>query len=116
MREIESRCGPGHVSRATVSNWFSGKHVPDVVLGLTIARIVGYPLDWMADGLQDTPPEPAESGVHLSDDERTILRIARAITPDEAIRRLSYAVGTFEPSSPNPPAPRGEGPRKGDAK
>lgn len=83
---------------ATVNEWFLGKRKPTLDKALKLARTLGVPLDYLADDALD---EPAPGG--LSDDDTIILRIARGMTADEAIRRLSAVPGVFTGVSSDQP-------------
>lgn len=82
---------PG-ASKSSMSNWFSGKHRPDLESAMAIARILGVPLDYLADDDQDDPPAPA-----LPKDEEDVLDFYRSlkrtghIDKDTAITGLAIA-------------------------
>jgi transcriptional regulator with XRE-family HTH domain len=61
---------------------------PTIAQALSLARALGVSVDYLLDDAQDDPPPP------LTEDERTLLRIARKIGIEEALSRLSLAPGT----------------------
>jgi transcriptional regulator with XRE-family HTH domain len=74
----ELRC-----SRSAIGKWARGESKPDLDLAARLAAVLGVSLDYLADDAQDDPTPL------LSDDERHILRIAKTMEADEAIRRLA---------------------------
>lgn len=70
-------------SPSRLSKWFNGAGVPSVYQAFTIARELGVPLEWLAD--DNAPARPPKG---LDEDDRTILRMARTLGAEEAIRRL----------------------------
>lgn len=51
------------VRRNTMSNWESGRTEPSASHFVRLARIVGQPLDWFAEGVAETPASGAGGGV-----------------------------------------------------
>jgi transcriptional regulator with XRE-family HTH domain len=74
----------GAPSNDTIGRWLKGKaggaKLEDV---LKVASHLGLPINYLCDDALDRPP-----GEDLTEDERVVLRIAREIGPDRAIRRL----------------------------
>jgi transcriptional regulator with XRE-family HTH domain len=71
-----------------MSNWFKGKHKPDLESAMKIARALGVPLDYLADDAQDEPPAS-----EFSEWEVAVVDFIRLMGLDkgEAIRRLATA-------------------------
>ena len=94
----------GNVSRSTVSNWFSGLRTPDLSAALQLAKLFEVPLEYLADDTLDEVPAP-----ELSDQDRKILEMARALPAEEALRRLLLVPGNFqgvEATRPSAPGSR----------
>lgn len=76
---LERRAGlPQH----RISKWVQGQGQPSAAAALAIARLLDVSLDYLVDDDQDRP------STGLSRDDLTILRMARQLDPEEAIRRL----------------------------
>jgi transcriptional regulator with XRE-family HTH domain len=75
--------------QSRISEWELAKGGPNLAQALRLARLLGVPLDYLADDAQDEPP-PASA---LSEDERYVLRTLRALGLDaeSAIRGLHFA-------------------------
>jgi transcriptional regulator with XRE-family HTH domain len=75
------------VSRNTISRWWNGKVVPYHPSIIDIAKALEVSLDFLTDDALDNC-QPSEI---VTDDERSILRVYRALelTEDEALRALS---------------------------
>lgn len=82
QRELARIAG---VSYTTVNNACKGKDMW-LCTAIQIARALGVSLDYLADDAQDEPPRPS-----LSNEEASILRLARVIGLVEAERRLMLA-------------------------
>ncbi len=67
----------GRVSKTTVSNWWNGASRPDMDTALVVARVLGVPLDYLADDNQDEIPKP------LSQDEELALDLYRSAREHE---------------------------------
>jgi transcriptional regulator with XRE-family HTH domain len=88
--ELEQLAG---LAKGRVSKWASGQGEPTARQALRIARVLGVPVEWLADDTAPgEPPEPAPAPPPpLSEDERYVLEVFRAleITRADAIRRLA---------------------------
>jgi transcriptional regulator with XRE-family HTH domain len=91
-----------------ISKWKDGQGEPTLRQAYRMARLLGVPLDYLAD---DALQEPSSSG--LTDDERAILDLFRALGLDraEGLRRLATpaAPGGQMASGPAPPSSHREG-------
>jgi transcriptional regulator with XRE-family HTH domain len=86
------------ISKSSMSRIMNGAQEPKLGLAQELARALGVSLDYLVAEGDEGPP--GDRMVKLTDDERTILKIARRLGHSLAIDRL---VGI------NVPAPRHEG-------
>jgi transcriptional regulator with XRE-family HTH domain len=99
-----------------LSKWKDGQGEPTLRQASRMARLLGVPLEYLADDELEDPP----AGPGLTDDERAILDLYRALGLDraEGLRRLAtpsapggqMAAGPARPSSPR----EGTGPETGE--
>lgn len=88
-----------------MSRWLQNNKPPSAEYLLRMARSLKVSADYLIDPAQSEPPKDG-----LTDDEKIILRIARGMPADEAIRRLSNVPGTFGGvTSARPEAPGSSG-------
>jgi transcriptional regulator with XRE-family HTH domain len=88
------------VSKSSMSRILSGMQEPKLGLAQELARALGVTLDYLVDDTDQGPP--GGQMVNLSDDERTILKIAKRLGHSLAIDRLvgiSVPVPRLEGSS-----------------
>lgn len=98
------------LARNRISKWKADQGEPSWHEVVRLARVVDLPLDYLADDSADTAParEPEDP------DWLTLRRMAAAIGPSEAIRRilnppLDFEIARLEPPS-KPPTGAGEQP------
>lgn len=86
MKQAAVKRAVGDVSKDTVNRWFRGQATPDIREGVVIARLLGVPLDYLADDELDEPPR-----AETSEDERALIDLYHALklTKFEALRRLA---------------------------
>lgn len=83
---------PG-ASKSSMSNWFKGKHKPDLESAMAMARILGVTLDYLADDDQDDPPafpEVPKDEVEVLDFYRSLKRTG-LLNKDMALTGLTIA-------------------------
>lgn len=76
------------ISRSTISNWFVGKHLPDISIGKKIAEILNVSLDDLADEEVSIPINMKENLL-----DRRIRDLVEMLGPEESIRRLLQTPG-----------------------
>lgn len=77
------------ISKSTISNWWKGKHRPDLESALIIARSLDVTLDYLADDAQDKPAPP-----EYTEEERDIIELVRdlELTRQDARKRLATPI------------------------
>lgn len=85
------------LSRSSISRILSGGQEPKLGVAWTLARLVGVPLDYLADEECDDE-EPGRGGayVYLSEDELTILKLVRRLGVEASMDRLLAVKPTSE--------------------
>jgi transcriptional regulator with XRE-family HTH domain len=85
--KLAARLG-GIVSDSTVGNWFVGKTIPSLPVALQLARILGVPLEYLADDSMTGLPTIAND---VDGAGRIAIDLIRALglTKEEVIRRLA---------------------------
>lgn len=116
QHELETRA---ELSRHRVSTWANGTGEPTARQALRIARVLGVPLEWLAD--EDAPADPPVSLDAVRPGEELVMAAVRKIGVKAAIERLVDApprtplIKTSEwtdettgrpPVSPTPPSKR----------
>lgn len=71
----------GAISISTVSRWASGEREPRLSEALQVAAVLGVSLDDLADN-------PAKPKPELTEDEKEVLKTARRLGHERAMRRL----------------------------
>lgn len=89
-----------HVTKSSMSNWWSGKYRPDLESALLIARALAVPLDYLADDAQDDPPAIEE----LPEDEAAVLRVYRNLKRAGALNEASATHGLALAASSTAPS------------
>lgn len=92
------------ITKTTMSNYFKGKHEPDMKAGPAIARALGVSMEWLADDSADFPSVPAA----LTENERMALSLYREardrLGDVEALAPL-YALRSVKAPAPSETAP-----------
>lgn len=75
------------LSRSSISRILSGGQEPKLAVAWKLARLLGVPLDYLAD---EESEEPGQGGAILfvSEDELTILKLVRRLGMEESMDRL----------------------------
>lgn len=81
--ELSRRSG---IDRSMISDALNGKHALRLGNALKVARALGVSLEYLADEGMSEPPPPA-----IGADELALIRLARLMGMDEAMRRLVQA-------------------------
>lgn len=77
------------VSKATVSNYFTGKSKPPADVALAFARALDVDLSWLVDDAAELPAKPpAGKAISLSEKDEEVLRIVKLLGHDRALGRL----------------------------
>lgn len=87
LREVLS----SPVGQATAHGWVTGKSpLPRADQALEIAKALDVDLVWLLDDKQEFPPVPwGASESPLTEDERVVLRLAKVMGLEQALRRLA---------------------------
>lgn len=78
-----------NVSKSSLYRWLNGASYPPVDEALRLARVLGVPLDYLADDELDECPAPATA--EITEDERAILEVFRAmgLSRTEAVQAVA---------------------------
>lgn len=76
------------LSRSSISRILSGAQEPKLGVAWKLARLLGVPLDYLADEESDEEAERSGALVRVSEDEQTILKVVRRLGVEESMNRL----------------------------
>ena len=108
--ELAHRVG---LSKSSISRILSGAQEPKLRLAYDLAKALGVTLDYL---VGDSPESgPIDHLVMVNEDEMTILKIVRELTPNVAIKRLLNVAIVPIASEVKPTVPYGGGRSNADS-
>ncbi len=90
------------LSRSSISRILSGSQEPKLGVAWKLSRLLGVPLDYLADEESECESGHGGAYLHLSEDELTILKLVRRLGVEASMDRLLAVRGVSEQAENGP--------------